>query len=142
MDPLSIAASVAGLLTLAGSVVSNGYALLSKLEKRAEAIHSLVSEVATFSGVLVGVQSLFAGTNADASSFEQACGGGISLQDNIQKCKKTLEEARELFNSALKKGKLLAFVQGDAMRNQGEKLVAEMERYKAFFIICLQLQHR
>ncbi|KAK7431918.1 hypothetical protein QQZ08_001537 [Neonectria magnoliae] len=57
MDPLSRAASIAGLLSLAGQVISTGYKLCSKMSKNANDLKALINETAGFSGILLGVKS-------------------------------------------------------------------------------------
>ena len=56
-DPLSIAASIAGLSSLAGAIIPQGYALCSKLKKHLEDVRLLFNETTSFSGLLHGVRA-------------------------------------------------------------------------------------
>lgn len=55
-DPLSIAASIAGLISLADLVVTKGGAYVKQVREREETVARLLGEVACLSGVLNGVK--------------------------------------------------------------------------------------
>jgi hypothetical protein len=57
MDPLSLAASIAGLVSLAGAAISAGYKLNSKLNEDTSDTKTLVNETANFSGILLGLKA-------------------------------------------------------------------------------------
>ena len=60
-DPLSLAASLAGLLSLTGAIVSNCYRYGCAVRDAPLEIQSLVNELTAVAGVLVGVRGLVVG---------------------------------------------------------------------------------
>lgn len=138
MDPLSIAASVAGLLSLAGSVISTGYELVSKLKTRGDNITALVNEIAAFSGVLVGVNSRVAAAGSNLVPLAQPT--GHTIDQAIKACKKSLQDADELFRSLESTNSFKLLLKGDATKYQTDELMARIEHYKSLFILYLQLE--
>lgn len=138
MDPLSIASGVAGLLTLAGSVISTGYTLASKIKNRDDTIKALVQEIAIFSGILVGVQ---ARVTASDTTFEKLVqGNGPSVQNVIDSCATTLNEAEMLFKSLGDLNSVQFLLKGNAVKEQVDSITSRVEHYKSFFTLYLQLQ--
>lgn len=141
MDPLSIAASVAGLLSLAGAVVSKGYACVNKAKKNGAEISGVLDEVAGFSGILVALKAQV--TDADESSDPLqwfAEDHALLWQNNVKDCEKTLKELSEIILSLTTAKVIKLMIKGDTINANLDKLVGKMERYKSFFILCLQLQ--
>ncbi|KAF4453143.1 hypothetical protein F53441_4140 [Fusarium austroafricanum] len=84
MDPLSLAASIAGLLSIAGAVISAGYKLNSKLNQDTSDTKTLINETASFSGILLGVKT-------HLESFQSP---NINLEDVF----KTIEDSKGTLN--------------------------------------------
>jgi hypothetical protein len=98
MDPLSISASIAGLISLGAAIVSKGYVLLSKIKRRSEDIQTLMNEVASFSGLLVGLQ---AHLNSEINTRESPGlhgirGFGKTWDDAINECRNILQKVMSL----------------------------------------------
>ncbi|KUL83371.1 hypothetical protein ZTR_11270 [Talaromyces verruculosus] len=138
MDPLSITASIAGVLSLAGSVISTGYAIVSKLKNRGDCFNALVNEIATFSGILVGIQAQAVTADTRGSSLHQT--DGPTIQDALQSCNKILKEAEKLFNSLKKANTIKFLMKKDVMKEQIDQIISRVEHYKSFFVLYLQLQ--
>ncbi|EFQ99494.1 hypothetical protein MGYG_08981 [Nannizzia gypsea CBS 118893] len=109
MDPLSITASIAGLITLAGVIISKGFQLSDRFANSEKELDSLLSEVSIFSGLLVGVQSHFqhdqASSNAPSSSRVVPEGqSGVQMptalvkhiQTALKDCNAILEDVKKL----------------------------------------------
>ena len=56
VDPLSIAASVAGLISLAASVIQNGYKLFNTVRDCPKELLTILSEVSGLNGVLIALK--------------------------------------------------------------------------------------
>jgi hypothetical protein len=69
-DPFSIVTGVAGLISLAGEVISKCYGYGCAVSGAPEEARRLVSEVTGLVGVLVGVQTLVRQSNLPASQME------------------------------------------------------------------------
>jgi hypothetical protein len=143
-DPLSIAASVAGLLSLAGVVIPKGYALCNKFRARGKVLKSLMDEVSSFSGLLFGLQEHL---QADRNDFDQEQNDalmknlGSRWKDSIDECRELLEEIIQLIDRMSKEGVLRAIIKGSYDDQIGEH-VSKLERYKTFFILCFDLDAR
>ncbi|KAF2682172.1 ankyrin [Lentithecium fluviatile CBS 122367] len=143
MDPLSIAASIAGLLTITGAIVSRGYAQISQAKKQDTDFAALLNEVASFSGILLGLQSQFnaIGESEDSPFPWFAQGSADTWQETLKTCEQTLTEIKEILESRASSKTVRLMVKGVAMTARIEKLVVQVERFKSLFILCLQLQN-
>lgn len=163
MDPLSIAASVAGLLSLAGAIISKGFNLYSKCKNRDD-INLLLTEVSTFSGLLVGIKS-FHEDSAQQNNIQGPSQHGLSglhpaqpgypprllvrqphrksiepfLRDAIKECSDVLQQIVDLLEELSKKNTLLLAINKDFLTDEATKLTSKLERYKTFFVLSLQL---
>lgn len=144
MDPLSIAASIAGLLTITGAIVSKGYAHLSQAKKNEDDVARLLNEVATFAGILFGLKSQYA--TSEESEFPPlqwlAQDSAETWQDALKACEKTLTEIKDLVESLESSSSVRLMIKGLSMTSRIEKLLPQIERYKSLFILCLQLQNK
>ena len=136
MDPLSIAASIAGLLTLTGTIISKGYALSSRVKKNGGDIEALLNEIAIFSGILSGLKACSLVMDWLPTDHEKI------WQDSITECTRTLEELDGILSSLSSANALRLMVKGESMATRFEKLVSKIERFKSFFVLCLQLQSK
>ena len=101
MDPLSIAASIAGLLTITGAIISTGYAHISQAKKNEGDVAHLLNEVASFAGILFGLKSqYFTGDDSDTLPLQWfGQDSADTWQDTLQACEKTLTEIKDLVES-------------------------------------------
>lgn len=138
MDPLSIAASIAGLLTLAGTVVSKGYAILSAIPK-ADDLQALVNTTAAFSGILNGVKNHLGGTRSGRGipSLERD-----AFDTTIIGCKGALESMVTVLDNVARASVVTMLVKITGWTEKIRELGARIEGYKSFFILCLQIQSR
>lgn len=139
MDPLSIAASVAGLLAIVGPIISKGYSIISGIQKGSN-IKALVNEISGFSGVLVGVKSYFSTLDGKAPLIPSL--DASTLDATVQSCEQTLREVNELLNEVADAGALSLAIKSGGLNNRVAKLVSRLEGYKSFFTLCLQLQSK
>jgi hypothetical protein len=144
MDPLSIAASIAGLLALTGQIISTGYACISRVKKNRSDIEAMLNEVAGFSGILVGLKAQYSATDESESTplHWLAKNHETTWQDSMKGCEKTLKEINGIVDSLTSANVIHLMVKGGSMIVRVEKLVAKIERFKSFFVLCLQLQKK
>lgn len=143
MDPFSIAAGIAGFLSLSGTVISTGYTLISKLRSRGDYINALVNEIATLSGILVAIHAHAVAANTQGSNFQAPhLTDQLSIQEALASCQKILKEAEELFVSLLSAKNFKFLLKGMAMKEQADEVMSRLEHYKSFFVLYLQLQSR
>jgi hypothetical protein len=141
MDPLSIAASIAGLLSLTGAIISKGYACINRAKKNGSDIEALLSEVAAFSGILVGMKAQFADSAHSVSPLQWLAEDHVTMwQENMKDCENTLKELVEVVGSLATANVLRLVVKGESLNANLDKLMLKIERFKSFFILCLQLQ--
>ena len=135
MDPLSLAASIAGLLSLTASVISAGYTLCSKLSKNASDLPALISETAGFSGVLLAVKT-------HMESQPQSVPDPEVMTRMLGACRNTVIEISGMLDKLSKANRISMIVKGEEREERLEKLLRRVEQHKSFFILCFQLEHR
>ncbi|KAI9155641.1 Ankyrin-1 [Paramyrothecium foliicola] len=137
MDPLSVAASVAGLLTLAGSLISKGYTIISRLNDHKD-ISTLLNEITRFSGVLIGLRSHFSSLGENAPTIPSL--DKDTLDVTVGGCEQILSEMSRLLEKVAKTNTVGLLLKSTSIDEQVGKLVSRLEGYKSFFVLCLQLQ--
>jgi hypothetical protein len=143
MDPLSIAASVAGLLALTGTIISKGYACVSRVKKNGGDIEVMLNEVVGFSGILVGLKDLYSAMDESRMPLHWLVEDHETIwQDSMKDCEKTLKELNDVIGSLASANVIHLVVKGGSMAVRVEKLVSKIERFKSFFVLCLQLQSK
>jgi hypothetical protein len=143
MDPLSIAASIAGLLALTGAIISKGYACISRVRKNGGDIEVMLNQVAGFSGILVGLKAQYSATDESSTPLHWlAKDHETTWQDSMKDCEKTLKELNGIVGSLASANVINLMVKGDSMALRVEKLASKIERFKSFFVLCLQLQSK
>ena len=142
-DPLSIAASIAGLLTLAGSIIPKGYALCSRLSGRNEDIRVLMNEVTSLSGLIFGLQAHANSTASTRSPLtpNSSVGSHSSLDRVIRDCRELLLETTALLDEIAKRSNLRLVFQKDFVTDRVGSLMPKIERYKSLFILFFQAQN-
>lgn len=135
MDPLSLAASIAGLLSLAASVVSTGYKLKSRMSKNVDDLAVLLNETAGFSGILLAVK-------AHLESKPSILADPESMDKMLAESRKTLDEIAALLEKLSTANRLVLLVTSEGREERLEKLFKRIEQYKLFFILCFHLDSR
>ncbi|KAF4483549.1 hypothetical protein FAGAP_11692 [Fusarium agapanthi] len=133
MDPLSLAASIAGLVSLAGAVISAGYKLNSKLNEDTSDTKTLVNETANFSGILLGVK-------AHLESFNSLDVDLKAVHNTIEDSKFTIKLIDELLAKLSKSNRIEMLIKAGGREEQAVKLLRRIEQYKMFFVLCFQLE--
>lgn len=100
---------------------------------------ALVQEIAIFSGILVGVQGRVKANGSEPYAHLDL-GDGPSLQDVLESCTKTLNEAGSLFQSVGELNPVKLLLKGEAVKEQMDSITGRVEHYKSFFTLFLQLQ--
>lgn len=143
-DPLSIAASIAGLLSLAGSIIPKGYALCSKIKRRAEDVRILMNEVTGLSGLLFGLQAHVTSeaSGPNSPTLNGLLGNnGTSWKDVARDCRRLLSEIASLLDDISKEKPARLLIHKDFITDRAGELVSRVERYKTFFILCFQVEN-
>ncbi|KAG5761735.1 hypothetical protein H9Q72_010154 [Fusarium xylarioides] len=133
MDPLSLAASIAGLVSLAGAVISAGYKLNSKLNEDTSDTKTLVIETTNFSGILLGVK-------AHLESFHSLDVDLKAVHNTIEDSKLTIKLIDELLAKLSKSNRIEMLIKAGGREEQAVKLLRRIEQYKVFFVLCFQLE--
>ncbi|KAF5670930.1 ankyrin protein [Fusarium denticulatum] len=133
MDPLSLAASIAGLVSLAGAVISAGYKLNSKLNEDTSDTKTLVTETANFSGILLGVK-------AHLESLKSLDVDLKAVHNTIEDSKLTIKLIDELLAKLSKSNRIEMLIKAGGREEQAVKLLRRIEQYKMFFVLCFQLE--
>ncbi|KAF5531815.1 ankyrin protein [Fusarium napiforme] len=133
MDPLSLAASIAGLVSLAGAVISAGYQLNSKLNEDTSDTKTLVTETANFSGILLGVK-------AHLESFKSLDVDLEAVHNTIEDSRLTIKLIDELLAKLSKSNRIETLIKAGGREEQAVKLLRRIEQYKTFFVLCFQLE--
>jgi hypothetical protein len=107
-------------------------------------IEVMLNEVAGFSGILVGLKAQYSVT--DESELTPlhwlAKNHEATWQDSMKGCEKTLKEINGIVDSLASANVIHLMAKGSSIAVRVEKLVAKIERFKSFFVLCLQLQNK
>ena len=128
-DPLSVVSGVAGLLTLAGSVISQCYAYGCAVSGAPKEMKSLVDEVTNLSGLLVGLQGLL---NTERLPISQRG----TMTRTVDDCEATLREILDTLHQVKptaakgKLGKTVKRLLWPLQRDQALALVHRLERQR------------
>ncbi|KAJ4245547.1 hypothetical protein NW762_014056 [Fusarium torreyae] len=133
MDPLSLAASIAGLVSLAGAVISAGYKLNSKLNEDTSDTKTLVNETASLSGILLGVK-------AHLESFSSLDVDLDAVHNTIEDSKLTIKLIDEFLAKLSKSNRIEMLIKAGGREEQAVKLLRRIEQHKMFFVLCFQLE--
>ncbi|KAK1831808.1 ankyrin repeat-containing domain protein [Podospora conica] len=131
MDPLSIAASVAGLLAFTGTVISKGYTVVSGVAGMKH-LATLLRETANLSGILAGVKARLSSSTGDPVKPGD-------LAAKIKACKQALGEMDSLLNRIDKTSTAGLLLKKASFDEEARVLLSILEGHKSFFTLCLQL---
>ncbi len=138
MDPLSIAASVAGLVSFTGAIIAKGYSTLSSVSEMKHLV-PLLQETSKLSGVLAGVNARF--SSLPPSSTE-AWSDPATMTAELSGCNQTLDKINALITKIDEATTISLLIKRAAFDEEAKRLLSTLERHKSFFVLCLQLQSR
>ncbi|OAP56492.1 hypothetical protein AYL99_09671 [Fonsecaea erecta] len=132
-DPFSLVTGVAGLLSLAGTVISQCYCYGCAVAEAPDEARRLVSEVTSLNGILLGVQGLAAQT--DLPEYQ--------LASALRNCKLVLENVSTKLHkfspiSSKSPGKrAISRLLWPLRKNETEELITAVERHKTSLSLSL-----
>jgi ABC-type transporter Mla subunit MlaD len=139
MDPLSISASVAGLIMITNSIVTNGFKYLSEFKQSDETIRNLFHEVNLLFGILHSLEKVTERLEADESSHQYT-----TRIHHINACDNTLRKiAAQLDKVKAKRNKTIDKTRQRLLwtmsKLETQNLLAEVERHKASLSLALSV---
>ena len=136
VEPLSVAASAAGLVSLAvqlGETVIKLKTLCQKLSSARKELNGIVFEIETFSLLLRGVdEHLMRSQTIQASLLERAV---VLCQEGVD----TVGEVAQSLEAAFRKSKAFGSMQVVLKERKMKALVSDLERGKATLLIAWQI---
>jgi hypothetical protein len=144
-DPLSIASGVAGLLSLTGAIISEGYRISSKIKQSSDNIRSLLNELSLFSGVLAGLKAHLTEQSNSVNGKTNIANSFLLSQPYlkaISECTDILQKTLALLGKLGKLHPVMRAIQWDSILDEAQELVSKLERYKSMFILCFQVDQR
>jgi len=108
-DPLSISASIAGLITIADVVISRGYKFVKAVRDADKAVAALINETNLLSGTLHSLRNIAEGLERDTAAFVST-----TRVNHVESCYQTLKKITQMLDEwegfgamgAAEKGKL------------------------------------
>jgi uncharacterized protein YoxC len=95
-DVLGVAASVAGLMTIADSIVRKGFKYIKDMKDAERSVQKLVEEVNNLSGVLHSLNNVAERLEEDGRNVDPS-----AQIHYIESCYKTLKKIQDLFDEAV-----------------------------------------
>lgn len=135
-EVLGVAASVAGLISLADIVVGRGYKFLKAIKNAEKTVKSLVHEVNVLSGVLHSL------SNTIQLLEEDEDGGNFDPTTQvhyIEACFQTLSQIQSSFVAALPSPPLSTGqkVRWPLRQSETKELLADVQRHKSTMILAM-----
>lgn len=136
-DVLGVAASVAGLMTIADSIVRKGFKFIKDVKEAEKSVERLVEEVNNLSGVLHSLNNVVERLEEDGETADPS-----TRIRYIESCYKTLKKIQDHFDEAipatpLSRGEKLKW---PLKRAHTKDLLDEVGRHKA--TMCLAMNAR
>jgi len=138
MDPLSISASVAGLITITDVIVRNGYKFLRDVRQAEQSVADLIAEVNKLAGTLYSLRNVVKRFETDVISFEPA-----SQVRHIEACFQTLQKIQVTLDNAIpssSKGRLEKLerkLRWPLSASETKGLIVEVERHTSTLHLAL-----
>jgi hypothetical protein len=137
-DGLSVAASIAGLITIADLIVGRGYRYLKEVKDAEGSIGKLIAEVNNLAGVLHSLKNI-------ADRFEDdGTTTGTTIQIHyVESCYQALENIQKSLNEADPSkaknaaGKAIKKLRWPLSKSSTTALVMEIERHKSAMTLAL-----
>ncbi|RPB19240.1 hypothetical protein L211DRAFT_871375, partial [Terfezia boudieri ATCC MYA-4762] len=120
-DPLSIAASIAGLLSLAGPILAEGYTYIASVRNSPNALKQLLSEISRLEAVLGQIDELALESATNTSSIVQTQGSKRRISEVITP--DTIKAASDLLKSVHSSIKHCERIPGQSAKNMGRAIV-------------------
>jgi len=135
-EALGVAASVAGLISLADIVVGRGYKFLKAIKDAEKTVKSLVHEVNVLSGVLHSLSNTIHLLEEDEN---EANFDPTTQVHYIESCYQTLSQLQRSFEAALPP---IPFSTGQKIRwplkqSETKELLADIQRHKSTMILAM-----
>ena len=138
-DPLSVSASVAGLITIADIVIRNGYKYIRALRNADKAVAALVNEINLLSGTLHSLQNVVESLETESVPFAPA-----TNIEHFNNCHETLQRINILFDKVGGSGSDSSFrgkfrkLQWPLKVPEVKDLISEVERHRMTLSLALQ----
>ena len=133
MDPLSLAASVAGLLSLVGSVVGATYKYGSSVSGASSAQRNLKSELQAMLQALVKLQAVLGNSDGSSPQYPQA---SAELESFLKDCEKEVKDLQAKLDKMQGGGKIKAamnHMKWPFAEDDTAKIVQRLARYNGLF---------
>ncbi len=142
MDPLSISASIAGLIMITNSIVTNGFNDLSEYKQSDETIQNLFHEVNLLFGTLHSLQNV--AKRLESDSANQSAAEHSARIHRINACDNVLRKIEtQLDCIAAKKNKSRDRIKQRALwplsKAETKDLLAQVERQKTALSLALSV---
>ena len=149
MDPFSITAGVAGLVTLVGTLISKGKAYGSGVNSAPKELAEFIQELTYLKGVLggldaflrvhvaatpVGSPEVLKGLAGQGGAVNQCRSALESIKETLEKCERNPGAKRRKFNSTMSASGRLKW---PFTRESTEGHIRRIERLKNTFIVAL-----
>lgn len=137
-DPLSIAGSIAGLITIADVVIRNGYKYISAVRDADKAVVSLIGEINSLVGVPHSLRNVAEGLEGDEVPFI-----ATTQVHHIKSCFQTLKKIQALLDRfELSKSKDLVHrsvqrLNWPLTRSDTKSLAVEVARHRETLVLAL-----
>jgi uncharacterized protein YoxC len=133
-DVLGVAASVAGLMTIADSIVRKGFKFIKDVKEAEDSVEKLVEEVNNLSGVLHSLNNVVERLEEDEGDVDPS-----TRIHYIESCYKTLKKINDHFDEAvpatpLSRGQKLRW---PLKKAHTKELLDEIGRHKATVILAM-----
>jgi hypothetical protein len=138
MDPLSISASVAGLITITDVIVRNGYKFLHNAKDADQSVAALITQVNNLSGTLYSLRNVVQRFETDVTPFEPT-----SQVRHIETCYKTLHKIQTSLdranptNSKTSLGSLKRKLKWPLSNSETKALIVDVERHASMLHLAL-----
>ncbi|RPB19250.1 hypothetical protein L211DRAFT_871382 [Terfezia boudieri ATCC MYA-4762] len=119
-DPLSIAASIAGLLSLAGPILAEGYTYIASVRNSPNALKQLLSEISRLEAVLGQIDEFTLGSATNTSSIQTQ---GLKQRISEVITPDTIKAASDLLKSVHSSIKHCERIPGQSAKNMGRAIV-------------------
>jgi hypothetical protein len=137
-DPLSISASIAGLMTIADIVIRNGYKYIAAVKDANKAMASLINEVNLLSGTLHSLRNIAEGLEGESNPFVST-----TQVHHVESCYRTLRKINDLLDK-FELSKSQGFINHAKQRlrwpltlSDTRALAAEVEKQRAILTLAL-----
>jgi hypothetical protein len=139
MDGVSLAASIAGLVSLALDIAQTLHKYYSDVESAPKDIESLTQEAKALSKVLAQLETFLSKEGAKGNSFNQTAS---VLASTLRDCRATLDNLESGLKRSIKDGfsKVVERLMWPFRKDQVQKMVDSLRRYNQIFQFSLTVE--